>query len=544
MTLELSRLKPNDYEILDSGTYRSQVGKEMGVDSPEFGLSATDYIEMVISTPTGVFLDSFVIARGDECTQYKILDENNQPIFSINPGIFMREKGYFSGEYNIEFNFLREVAGSEQGVLVDRENKIYNGTYFVNNRGLIYKGGEINIDELEKDEFLLREKDYKFYVDEISADRTEVRLATLPIKSERYNTEFKGLGSDEIVLDYKETLEDTGDKMFEIPNLQSNTLPQNIIGGELVIRDAYKVPGLNITDKTFDALVGIEADTNHRQGIAGLHTYGMSLKNVSQAVENQLKSPGWANKRLHSAVYGGDNDYYKNTTTQNFFGDSADGGKRSSRQGYDTETIKRLVNNDDKNELRNLLFRDIGTGINQVYKFGDMAQTFIDLKKENPDDRFYGGAAIIGWTSYRNYGFPLWIRCNSPELAKFISGDGLNTSITIRVSGKSTTTDESGQHRTYDVEEYNIDFAGENSFFKIPRHSNYQSKNKVGGNNQDDIQGAVFDMEMDFNVEFGDIKRTYTISKPSIFCVVPDDHSGKSKQHIESGFNNSAGGDD
>ena len=98
MTLELSRLKPNDYEILDSGTYRSQVGKEMGVDSPEFGLSATDYIEMVISTPTGVFLDSFVIARGDECTQYKILDENNQPIFSINPGIFMREKGYFSGE--------------------------------------------------------------------------------------------------------------------------------------------------------------------------------------------------------------------------------------------------------------------------------------------------------------------------------------------------------------------------------------------------------------------------------------------------------------
>ena len=100
MTLELSRLKPNDYEILDSGAYRIP-GKVVGVDSPEFGDAATDYIEMVISTPTGVFLDSFVIARGDECTQYKILDENNQDIFSINPGVFMREKGYFSGEYNI-----------------------------------------------------------------------------------------------------------------------------------------------------------------------------------------------------------------------------------------------------------------------------------------------------------------------------------------------------------------------------------------------------------------------------------------------------------
>lgn len=546
MTLELSRLKPNDYEILDSGTYRIP-GKVVGVDSPEFGEAATDYIEMVISTPTGVFLDSFVIARGDECTQYKTSDENDQEIFSINPGVFMREKGYFSGEYNIEFNFLREVAGSEQGVLVDRENKIYNGTYFVSNKGLIYKDGEANPDKLETDEFLLREKDYKFYVDEISADRTEVRLSTLPIKSGRYNTEFKGLGSDEIVLDYNETLKDTGDRVFKILDLQSNTLPENIVGGELVIRDAYKVPGLNITDKTFDALVGIEADNNHRNGVAGLHTYGLALRNVSQNVESQLSSPGWGNRLNHSAVYGGDNDYYKNTPTQNFFGEGADGGKRTSKQGYDTNTIARLVGNNDKTGLRNLLFRDIGNGVNENYNFGDMAQTFIDLKTENPDDRFYDGAAIIGWTSYVNYGFPLWIRCNDSKLSNFISGDGLKTSLTIRVSGRSTTTDESGQHRTYDVEEHNIPFgdgeSGENSFFKIPKHSNYQLKDKVGGSGQNNIQGAVFDVEIDFNIEFDDVKRTYTISKPSTFCVVPDDNSNKAEEHITRGFTNSTGGD-
>ena len=195
------------------------------------------------------------------------------------------------------------------------------------------------------------------------------------------------------------------------------------------------------------------------------------------------------------------------------------------------------MGNNDKTGLRNLLFRDIGTGKNQNYKFGDMAQTFIDLKKENPDDRFYDGAAIIGWTSYHNYGFPLWIRCNSPELTKFISGDDLNTTLTIRVSGRSTTTDGSGQQRTYDVEEYTKDFNGENTFFKIPKHANYQSKDKVGGNNQDDIQGALFDIEIDFNVEFEDVKRTYTISKPSTFCVVPDDDSDKARQHIEGGFN-------
>ena len=536
MTLELSRLKPNDYEILDSGDYRIP-GRVVGVDSPEFGQAATDYIEMVISTPTGVFLDSFVIARGDECTQYKILDENNQDIFSINPGIFMREKGYFSGEYNIEFNFLREVAGSEQGVLVDRENKIYNGTYFVSNRGLIYKGGEVNPDELEKDEFLLREKDYKFFIDEISADRTEVRLATLPIKSGRYNTEFKGLGSDEIVLDYNETLQDTGPNTFDIPSLEPNTLPQNIIGGKLVIRDAYKVPGLNINKDTFDALVGIKADSNYRQGIAGLHTYGLSLKNVSEGVNNQLKQPNWKNNENHSAVYGGDNDYYKNTPTQNFFGDGEDGGKRTSRQGYDTGTIKRLVSNDNKTGLRNLLFRDIGTGRNQGFGFGKMAELFIAKKKENLEERFYDGAAIIGWTSYHNYGFPLWIRCNSSELSNFISGDGLETSLTIRVSGRSTTTDKSGQQRTYDVEEYTRPFGGADTFFTIPKHANYQSKTKVGADNQDDIQGAVFDIEIDFNIKFNNVERTYTILKPSTFCVVPDDDSDKARQHIDGGFN-------
>ena len=57
MSVELSRLKQNDYEILDSGKYKIP-GKVVGVDSPVFGDAATDYIEMVISTPTGVFLDS------------------------------------------------------------------------------------------------------------------------------------------------------------------------------------------------------------------------------------------------------------------------------------------------------------------------------------------------------------------------------------------------------------------------------------------------------------------------------------------------------
>ena len=94
MTLELSRLKPNDYEILDSGAYRIP-GKVVGVDSPEFGDAATDYIEMVISTPTGVFLDSFVFVKDIECTKFKTLIKNNQNI----PKMF-----YVSQNYPNPFN--------------------------------------------------------------------------------------------------------------------------------------------------------------------------------------------------------------------------------------------------------------------------------------------------------------------------------------------------------------------------------------------------------------------------------------------------------
>ncbi len=119
MSKQLSRLKPNDYDILFTGEHKIP-GKITSVDSPAFGDSGADYIEMVISTTTGVFLDSFVIARGQDCQRYK-KDENT---FYINPGLFLREKGYFSGEYNIEFNFLREVAGSEQGILVEKQTQM------------------------------------------------------------------------------------------------------------------------------------------------------------------------------------------------------------------------------------------------------------------------------------------------------------------------------------------------------------------------------------------------------------------------------------
>jgi len=553
MAKELSRLKPQDYDILYSGKHNIS-GKDTPVDAPEFGKTQGDYIEMVVSTTTGVFLDSFVIARGDECQNYK----NDDNTFKINPGIFLREKGYFSGEYNIEFNFLREIAGSEKGVLVDRKNEIYNGDYFVNTNGLIYKGNE---GDDEVDENLLREFDYKFYIDEISADRTEVRLGTLPIKSQLYNTEFKGLGSDETILTYPNELQDVGTKIFQINNLGANTLPENIVGGDLIIRDAYTLPSsyggggsgggggvggtVVVGQNDFYALVGVISNTPRKIGKAGLMTYGSALKYDSY-IEGELDKGGNGSETEKTSIFGGDNNYYRNIKNINFNADK----KSETSDGYDQSTILELVNKasdgDDKarKSLQKLLFHDIGYGDRSGPKTGDIkdpedaTKYFISSKYENPQGAFYGGAALIGYTTYEPYGFPLWLKCNNEKLLNFVSTDQIKSYFEITAYGTQITENAAGQRGDYGRHKYpqKYPFTGKDTFIRLRRHPEFKLRNE-GDANIKDLQGALFHLDIDFVIEFPDKDpQRNTITKRNTFVVFPDNDYNRFQQTVERGW--------
>ena len=61
MATNTSRLNKNDFDILYTGT-STRKGILPTVDSPSFGESEKDYIEMIVSTTTGTILESFVIA--------------------------------------------------------------------------------------------------------------------------------------------------------------------------------------------------------------------------------------------------------------------------------------------------------------------------------------------------------------------------------------------------------------------------------------------------------------------------------------------------
>jgi|LWDU01.1.fsa_nt_gi hypothetical protein len=244
-----TRISDSDYNILSMGKKTTIGLKGSRNEGIVFGNSPRDYIEMNIFNTNGTFLDSI---RLDEPNQYV----NTGGQFDINPGIILRRNGYFSGDYDIEFSFFREIAGSNQTVLVDSNKKIYTGEYDVLIDGSIVEQGT------EKE---LEELDYKYYVHQVSNDKKEVRLATLPIKDKQYKKEFSGLGEQSTVI--YPTLEgiSSGKDILKFKNPASNTsteftldsnsnitLDKSLIGGELMINDAFEI--MDLTD------LGVEND--------------------------------------------------------------------------------------------------------------------------------------------------------------------------------------------------------------------------------------------------------------------------------------------
>tara|TARA_B100000287_G_C20663492_1_gene790931 strand:- start:1151 stop:2500 length:1350 start_codon:yes stop_codon:yes gene_type:complete len=226
-----SQISDKDYNIIFSGKKKKI--------TPEFGSSPRDYIEMNVFNSNGVRLDTIKVG---EVSQY--IDGNGN--FKINPGIIMRRNGYFSGDYDIEFNFLREIAGSNKTVLLDRNNEIYTGEFDVLIDGRIVKKDN------PKSE--LKEIDYKYYIEDISNDKKEVRLATLPIKNEIYKKEFMKLVEAQsnlypkVAVNDNLVFENPKDKVSNIFTIKSNSnlqVDESMVGSELVINDAYEILDLS-----------------------------------------------------------------------------------------------------------------------------------------------------------------------------------------------------------------------------------------------------------------------------------------------------------
>ena len=220
-TGKLSRLKEDALKLLGVS----------GLDTLDklepFGESSNDFIAFYIYDLEDNYLDSG-----------KIISIPTDG--KLDVGAHLRGLGYERGDYKIVYNFLRLVGGSWKSVLVKKSDKsIYasDEPRWIDTNGKIYAGETGDTEE----ELLI--KDYKYFLQEISPSRTEVRLAVNPgINDSDYLEGFRLMGYT--CLSFTDRvgtakIDGTGKKV-EILNSSKNLI-QRMVGGKLVIRDALVI---------------------------------------------------------------------------------------------------------------------------------------------------------------------------------------------------------------------------------------------------------------------------------------------------------------
>ena len=240
ITGKLSRLKAKDLPLVGVD------GLDEGDPVAPFGDLESDLIEYVLYT-----LEEDYIASGE--IRYPLPE-------SLDVGQYVRNLGYNRGTYKIVFNFLREIGGSTNDVLVKKSDKsIYTGEYIIDTNGKILAasyGMEPKPDILlpilddEGNEIELIVAENKYWIQEVSPSRTEIRLRPNPaIDDPTYYEQFRLLGYT--CLSYSDISGEShitfvGDTQknakINIPDGQPNiTLNELMIGGTLIIRDAFIV---------------------------------------------------------------------------------------------------------------------------------------------------------------------------------------------------------------------------------------------------------------------------------------------------------------
>ena len=214
----------------------------------------------VYSDDTDLLLQNIMIPIEDvRFTEGEFID--------INVGKHLREAGFTQGNYRVVYKFLRRLAGVESQVFVDDNGNIWNGEVSEKevNGEIKYYTSTTNPGIDEQDQPVARElflKDFTYFIDDISPDRTELILEVDEnIKNEEYREDFETMGQ---LIEYKSLkVDNQGSIKFDQKDpyvLEFNIdekdrgFTQNMVGGEIIIPNLYKATGFEDTDNE-DAII-------------------------------------------------------------------------------------------------------------------------------------------------------------------------------------------------------------------------------------------------------------------------------------------------
>ena len=214
----------------------------------------------VYSDDTDLLLQNIMIPIEDvRFTEGEFID--------INVGKHLREAGFTQGNYRVVYKFLRRLAGVESQVFVDDNGNIWNGEVSEKevNGEIKYYTSTTNPGIDEQDQPVAQElflKDFTYFIDDISPDRTELILEVDEnIKNEEYREDFETMGQ---LIEYKSLkVDNQGSIKFDQKDpyvLEFNIdesdrgFTQNMVGGEIIIPNLYKATGFEDTDNE-DAII-------------------------------------------------------------------------------------------------------------------------------------------------------------------------------------------------------------------------------------------------------------------------------------------------
>ena len=182
------------------------------------------------------------------------------------PGTHIRSFGYQSGIFNVRYNFLRKMAGDESTVLLHTIDKtdtkigdIYTNTnnIYITDDGIVYIGDEENYKNNPTTTEQLKLEDLKYLIDEISSDRTEVRLKAKKINGS-YIDEFTSIQTTIKIEPVEHNISfqsQNNEDLYDSTTLQL-TLPSefafksHMVNGTMVIPEVFKVNEIQTPART------------------------------------------------------------------------------------------------------------------------------------------------------------------------------------------------------------------------------------------------------------------------------------------------------
>ena len=178
------RLTRKDLQILDTG------GRGKPTESPfeyvtpfDPRTNTDDIVEVLIHDENQNFLERGIVDVDD------VIYSSDG--IRLKTGVILRKFGYDRGRYVVKYNFLRNLAGSDETVLVDEGGNVYDGDFHVMPDGTIMDGESHETSE----GIILRLLELKYFIQQISGTRREIRILPQEINDINYIDKFLSLSN-------------------------------------------------------------------------------------------------------------------------------------------------------------------------------------------------------------------------------------------------------------------------------------------------------------------------------------------------------------